>query len=868
MLGELVLAHCIFDCSPSRASPATRGSSSTMWRLAISTATLAVAVASATDAAFSPMKVAIASEPVIPTDSFQDGFSLTTELPLATLDYGYEVAGLPFFKVKELSSGPVEIEVKYSEPFTALTRDTSDGPFSVSTSLSNTHRVETYRLTTAGEMVAAAMNQAGQRWQTIRLLMGDGVTFESVGFTPTVDVYDDFADLPGTFVSSNDKYNKIWDLGPRSLTAACLNANSQVSSWKVTAENGTYVPGVRSGISYKTWNLTSYELEFETKIERAGFGLTIGYDLSGNRNGIQIHLASEYPDDTTFTNVNRTLFPPNTVKLAFGFDFVNQTSATSYVLGEYPVPFAVKEDVWYTVNVVVDSDAENIVFSLDGSLVMNATISEFGFTAEQLTFYGYTTTGAGAIGFGGWHDQAAFVRNVVVRDIDNAVVYSNTMTGDDVLGEYGMLPNTRSVCLDGAKRDRLIWLGDFFHTTRVVAVSSAKSEQLTGTWEYAFEYQSAEGQYPGFIPISYTSPIPDSSVFLFNAGTNNTFLAFPDYDILGLLGFVSYMEYFDDRDFAIANWESFKRAMAWVTSHQTSNGLIDLLDQHIVFLGAGAGIAVNAASVQLYNGMARVAASIGDSESAEAWATFGSELKDTVNTLLWNETMGVYSLSASEPDAFGVNGIAFAITSGVANETQALSSIAKLAELKHGPGYKDDSTADANDYISPNTNGFLLSALFETKQTEEIAFLLDNLWDAMISNESLATGAGWEYVNLDLMPGLDEYSSQSHPWSTAPTYALTNYLAGIRPVDFGFKTWIIEPLISGLNVTSVAAKVSTPYGSLGVSWELDGQTLNVQVDSPQDTEGVFVVPQVGSADPYIKIIQGGGSTKFTVFVEA
>lgn len=838
-----------------------------MQRLLRSTVAVAALVASSVGASgvFLPKKLALGSEPIIPTDAFA-AFELSASQPMATIDYGYEVAGFPFFTVKDLPAGSVQVEVKYSEPFSALTRDTSDGPFSVSTALSNTHRVETYELTAAGETISAPMNQAGQRWQTIRLIAGDSVSFEAVGFNATIDVLDTFESLPGRFVSSNEKLNKIWDLGPRSLSAACLNNGSQATTWRVDSENGTYVPGSRSGITYRTWNLTSYTLEYETKILRAGTGLTLGYDLSGNRNGIQIHLASEYPNATTFANVNRTLFPASSVKLAFGFDFVNQTSSLSYIMGEYQVPFDVKENEWHDVKVVVNDAAENILYYLDGSLVMNATISEFGYSTAQLTFYGYTTTGAGAIGFGGWHDQAAYVRNVQVTDTQSSVVYSNPMTGEDVLGEFGMQPNTRSVCMDGAKRDRLIWMGDFFHATRLVAVTNAKSELLKGTWEYAFEWQSAEGQYPGFIPISYTSPIPDSSVFLFNAGTNSTFLAFPDYDILGMLGFVSYMEYFNDVDFAKDNWDSFKRAIAWLQSYQIDNGLIDLLDSHIVFLGAGAGVAVNAASVQCLNGMARVAEAIGDTESAESWANFASDLKDTINSLLWNDTLGTYQLSTSAPEDFGVNGIAFTITSGVANDTQALSSIAKLEELKLGPGYKDDTTAADTANISPNTNGFLLNALLHMKQTEQANFLIDNLWDVMISDESHITGGGWEYVSQKLLPGLDEDTSLSHPWSAAPTYVLTNYLAGIRPTDFGFKTWIIEPIISGFNVSSVNASVSTPYGSLGVSWELVDSHLNVEITSPAGTEGVFVVPQVGSEDPFIKVIEGGASTAFSVFV--
>ncbi|KAG2784749.1 hypothetical protein PC116_g30036, partial [Phytophthora cactorum] len=460
---------------------------------------------------FTPKKIALGSVPSMDGQSYSGGFTLSAGEPLATLDYDYEVAGLPYFVASSVSNGPVEIEVKYAEQFPALSLNYSDGPSQFTTSIANSRRVETHRFTgdEIGATVTSMLSQPGQRWQSLRLLTGDSITFQTVGLQASVEVIDDLTNLPGKFSSSNAKYDEIWTLGVRAVTAACLDAGSQVPSWSSSEENGTFVPGTRPGISYRTWNLTDYVLNFESQIIRGGAGYTIAYDLTGNRDGVQIHLASEYPNDTTFSNINTTLFPANTVTLAYGYDFANATSMTSYILGQYDVPFNVKENVWYPVEIRVNSTAGNIVFSIDGQQVFDIILTEMGFTDEQLSFYGYASRGEGAIGFGGWQDQASYVRNVTATSLSDSseVLYSNPMTDESVVvPEFGGQSNAYGVCLDGAKRDRYIWLGDFYHTTRIMGVANSKPEQIAGTWEFLFEYQADYGQFPGFAPISYQSP--------------------------------------------------------------------------------------------------------------------------------------------------------------------------------------------------------------------------------------------------------------------------------------------------------------------------------------------------------------------------
>ncbi|KAG7400313.1 hypothetical protein PHYBOEH_006253 [Phytophthora boehmeriae] len=799
-----------------------------------------------------PKKFALGTEPTLGTEAYSSGFTLTADQPMVTLDYDYEVAGLPYFVVSAVSNDPVDVEVKYSEQFAVLSSNFSDGPSQYATAVANSRRVETHRFTheELGVTVTSMLSQPGQRWQTLRLLSGDSITFDTIGFQATVEVIDNLSTLPGTFSSSNAKYNEIWDLGARAVSAACVDAGSEISSWSSTTENGTFVPGTRPGVSYRTWNLSDYTLEFETQIIRGGVGFYIGYDITANRGSLMFHLASEYPVNSTYTNINTTLFPANTVAITYGFDFVNATGMTSYPLGQYDVPFSVKENVWYPVKLAVNSTAGNLILWLDGQQVLDVTISDFGYSESQLSSLGWATTGDGAVGFGGWQDQASFVRNVTATSLNDSsnVLYSNSMTNEkEVLPEFGVQSNTYGVCLDGAKRDRYIWLGDFYHTTRIMGVANSKPEQITGTWEYLFNYQASNGQFPGLMVMTYETPMPTPEVFMFNAGTKDAYLNFPDYDILGLIGFVSYMDYFNDVAFAQTNWVTLKSAMSWLVSCQESSGLIDVnkyVDVY-VFVGAGDGTAVNAAAVQCLEGMARVASAVGDEASANEWVGVATSVRSAINQLLWNDTLGHYAVDMANPEVFGVSAIAFAITSGVANDTQTKLCVESLEGLRQGPGYLDTSATDNTTKISPNTNGFLLDALLMTGYTDEAAFLLDNLWDAMISNEEYRSGASWEYVSQSLEPGLEEFTSLSHPWGGAPTYALTNYVVGIRPTEFGFRRWIVNPLVTGLNMTSANATVSTPYGWLTAAWELrDDNELNVMITAPVGTEGVFKVAQL------------------------
>ncbi|KAG9812733.1 Six-hairpin glycosidase, partial [Aureobasidium melanogenum] len=431
-----------------------------------------------------------------------------------------------------------------------------------------------------------------------------------------------------------------------------------------------------------------------------------------------------------------------------------------------------------------------------------------------------------------------------------------------VLPEFGVQSNTADICMDGAKRDRLVWLGDFYHTAAIISTSTNRKDYSAGTLQTFLDWQLPSGQLPLNTPIGY----PGSATLTFASfsDVDGYYYFLEDYHILGLLAFGSHMRYNNDIDFAKKNWEQWKLAVQYLIGKiDNSTGIVTV---GYAFFGDGAGLAVNAASVQAFKELADVAIAVGDNSSAQAWSAVAQNLTSTIQSKFWQPSLGHFSDNPQNATKLSVQGLSFVITSGIASASQATSCINALTALKLSPGYKDttDVSSDGVVNISPNTNGFLLPALLQSNRTAEAKYLFENLWAAMIKNETTHSGASWEYVDTNLQPGLSRYTSLSHPWGGAPTYILTEYIAGIRPVTFGYKTWVIAPAYTGFDLKSAGAQVTTPYGVLKVQWSVANGKINAVINAPAGTSGTFVINRALSnstkANTVVQI-QGGVQPK-------
>lgn len=201
------------------------------------------------------------------TSAYGDAIVLNASSPIATLDYGTEVAGTPVFAVSSLDA-PVQIEFKYSEGYQYLDLPLADGPYPFSVSLANAFRVETFNITATGSF-ASPLVQGGQRWQSIRLLSGGSVVFDRVGFEATVDLYD-ARKLPAHFQSDDELLNKVWDLGATAAATGCVEKGSQPAIWEVDPAKGVLLRSTKPAAWAHGMDLANYTLEFDAMIEKGG----------------------------------------------------------------------------------------------------------------------------------------------------------------------------------------------------------------------------------------------------------------------------------------------------------------------------------------------------------------------------------------------------------------------------------------------------------------------------------------------------------------------------------------------------------------------------------------------------------------------
>lgn len=753
-----------------------------------------------------------------------------------------------------------QIEVKYSEELSGLWNSNADGPWTFSNGLSNTFRVETFEIKESGYLESFFV-QGGQRWQSIRLLTNDSITINNVGLRATSQHMHP-NELPGHMKTSNPTYNKIFDLGGGVVQPACVDAGNAPSTWEITDE-GALIRGQATAQSADgiLLNAANYTIEFETKIVRGGTGWRIASD--GHPYGPYFVLTSNYIEGSVFLNVNRTLMPPNTLIFNSGWSIVNQSTLATPANQQYPLNLSVAEDRWYSISTTIEESGYRI--GLDGEEIAFVPLPPRDPTARFASASSYE----GTWGFGGFQDHISLVTNVTVTSNNGTQIYKSSLTSNDTLVEYGVAPLDHSVCLDGAKRDRLVWTGDFYHTVRVLAQTTARWEFLLGSIELLFGYQVTSGPYAGFVPIS-----PALGTRPENAAAYPDYTGLVDYQDLFMAGIAEYFRYSGDVDGLRKYWPNIKKlAKARIAFIDPSSGLVaGSLEVPVTFsfLGPANGSAVSGLFSFTLQRLAPLAAAMNDTKAADDFEATASKLNDAINRNLWNPSLGTYSLSTDSPGNFSLTGIAWCILSGAANSSQASSSIAKLKDLRFGPGYRTTSSDEESpEYqLAPNPSGFLLEALFQSylnfdsDSKPAVTHLLDGLWGSMVNNDAYYSGASWEYVKPDGSPGIDLFTSLAHPWGAAPSYVLPEYLLGVRPTTPGYKSFAVRPAIGLLELSEVSGRVPTPFGAINVSWVVNGTRAVIDVVSPNGASGFLEVPlrwkAQGRSDSCEKIVLTSG----------
>ena len=89
--------------------------------------------------------------------------------------------------------------------------------------------------------------------------------------------------------------------------------------------------------------------------------------------------------------------------------------------------------------------------------------------------------------------------------------------------------------------------------------------------------------------------------------------------------------------------------------------------------------------------------------------------------------------------------------------------------------------------------------------------------------------------------GTDMMISYNHYGFGAVGDFLYRRVAGIEPVEPGYKTFAVRPILGG-GLTWARAAVRTPYGQAGADWKIENGTFSVTVRVPMGTRCKLTLP--------------------------
>jgi hypothetical protein len=144
---------------------------------------------------------------------------------------------------------------------------------------------------------------------------------------------------------------------------------------------------------------------------------------------------------------------------------------------------------------------------------------------------------------------------------------------------------------------------------------------------------------------------------------------------------------------------------------------------------------------------------------------------------------------------------------------------------------------------SPYASGFALEALLTKHEPVKALGLLHQVWGAMADDKNPNySGAHWEAMDRHGKP-FNHDVSLVHGWSTWPVFLLPKHLAGLHPLEPGWKTIGVSPVLADLD--EVTYEFGSVRGLIKIAILIDGSrkkgTLSLTL--PVGTTGVISLPR-------------------------
>jgi alpha-L-rhamnosidase len=408
--------------------------------------------------------------------------------------------------------------------------------------------------------------------------------------------------------------------------------------------------------------------------------------------------------------------------------------------------------------------------------------------------------------------------------------------------------------VDGAKRDRDIWVGDLTVAGRTALDAFGK---VAGP--YVKGSLMSLGDYPEADAILFSSnagdpnmpgPMPGSC-----PGETNASCSFysATYSMDYVLALYDYYLYTGDQAFVAQEWPLVQRELAWENSQVDLTGLfsttaLDSADWDTNFTHPAGDYAAD--SIVHYESLldgGALAKAVGDSSSAQMYLDDAATEKAAINSNLWDPSLGGYDASTAERGFLVQDANVWAVLYGVASPTQSQLILKHLASGLASPwGMLAFASTAPPDYtftvISPYVGSFTVWADYQAGRPDLGLGLMQTEWGWMVNHDPQSTD--WERIQVG--GTLTSQDSAAHGWSSGASSALSQYVLGIQPVEPGFGTWRVQPEPYGLNWAQ--GTVPTPYGPVASRWQVgpNSSSFKLTAAAPSGTSGTVAVPQLGA----------------------
>jgi alpha-L-rhamnosidase len=731
--------------------------------------------------------------------------------PTVVVDYGEDIAGVPYFVVRSESESPV-LSSSYSEGLQYMGPDGDNGPSQ--SDAGDTSRSDNLKVTASGRLTTGLI-QGGERYERITLTSPGAVTLSSVGIRFTA-VRATASDYRGWFDSSSAQLNRIWYDGAYTTQLDELPAATLPSAWHV-ASGSLDADGGIVGILRKGSNWTDYAASFDTEVvdNEAGWVVRAPSSSSG-------YLA--IIDDATDTAGTRDILRV----IAFG--------PTEFaVIADVALPLRITAGSWHHVTTV--ASGTQITVSLDGRQVAKVDTSVLP--------TGTPTYGAGTVGFVEYPGNKAKFRDLNVVAPGGAILFAEPLSRPTALADFTgptiVSPDPLPVIMDGGKRDRVIWSGDLGVEGPNVFYTTGTDSFVRGSLQLLASYQSANGESGANVPP--TSPLGTFPESGYNYSAS--------YSMDEVDNIVTYFLYTGDLAFMRLEWPMITRELAYNKSMVDSRGLLatnssDGLDwDYYDGPKIGEVTAYNDIYYETLVNAATMAGALGLSRLATTYRQEATTLRSSINRYLFDPSTGLYEVSNLQPSTAAQDGNSLAVLFGVAPRGRDRSILTALKKILPSTPYGPLSFSTNTGYraaVSPFITNEEVQALLAAGDTGTALSLMGTLWGYMDAPGPDYTGADWELVEANGSPGFGGYTSLAHGWASGATADLSASILGVQPSSAGYRTWLVQPHPGSLSWAE--GNVPTPQGAMIVRWAQDRSSgqLSLQVSAPASTSGTISVP--------------------------